>query len=247
MPTTDKSTRLWEIDALRGLAVVLMIFFHLMWDLQYFGLYQGNVLDRPWQWFARSIGSTFIFVMGASLTLSYHRAGSAVSWVKYLRRGGQIFGWGLVITVATYFFIGNEFVVFGILHLIGLSIVLAYPFLRWPQWVSLVVGLAVIGLGIYVDTLVVASPWLIWLGIRQAGRSMADYYPLLPWFAPALLGVFVGRTFYEQGRRSFVLPDLSRVAPLTGLRFLGQHSLLIYLVHQPVLIGVLMALGYGGF
>jgi uncharacterized membrane protein len=244
---TNKASRLWEIDTLRGIAIVLMIFFHFAWDLDHFGGYEVNVLSTPWQAFARSIASLFIFVMGVSLTLSYNRAkkqaGHSALFKKYLRRGGQIFGLGMVITVATYFFFGGQgFVIFGILHLLGLSIILAYPFLGYNKWGSLLAGLLAIGLGIYLNRLVVSFPWLIWLGVRQAGVSMADYYPLLPWFGLALLGIFAGYSLYPQNLRRFTWPDLAQVVPIRGLRFLGRHSLLIYLIHQPILISLFMGL-----
>lgn len=236
---------------MRGVAIVLMIFYHFVWDLNYFGLYQANLLTGPWQWFARGIATLFLFVMGVSLTLSdtreSQRWGQPPPFTKYLRRGGKIFGLGLIITLATYFFIGRGFVIFGILHLLGLSIILAYPFLRAQRWLSLMAGLLVIGVGWYVDNLIVSFPWLIWLGIKQAGVYMVDYYPILPWFGLALLGIFAGYTLYPQGVRCFSLPNLASLPPLRGLRFLGQHSLLIYVIHQPILIGSLMALGFGSF
>jgi uncharacterized membrane protein len=243
--------RLWEIDTLRGVAIVLMVFYHFVWDLNYFGLYEANMLTGPWQVFARSIATLFIFLVGVSLTLSYHRAVSrgkqAGLFKKFLLRGAKIFGMGLIITAATYFFIGRGFVIFGILHLIGVSIILAYPFLRWNRWSSLFAGLVVIVLGFYIDTFVVTFPWLIWLGVKQAGVYMVDFYPLFPWFGISLLGVFAGHMLYPEGQRHFGLPDWSNVLPVRGLRFLGRHSLLIYLVHQPILIGVFLLLGYATF
>jgi uncharacterized membrane protein len=166
---------------------------------------------------------------------------------KYLLRGGKILGLGLMITVATYFFIGRGFVIFGILHLLGLSIILAYPFLRFNRWLSLLAGLLVIAAGVMVDPLVVAYPWLVWLGIKQQGLYMVDYYPVLPWFGLALLGIFAGYTLYPQGVRGFSLPNPAAFLPVRALRFLGRHSLLIYVVHQPILIGLLIALGFGSF
>jgi uncharacterized membrane protein len=239
--------RIWEVDAVRGVAIIEMIIYHLIWDLNYFGLFQANLLQGPWQWFARSIATIFLVVMGVSLTLSYQResqrSGPTGLFTKFLRRGAKVFGLGLMITIATYFYLEQGFVIFGILHVLGASMVLAYPFLRLNRWVSLVTGLLVIGAGVYVDTLVVAWPWLIWLGVKQAGTYMVDYYPLLPWFGLALLGIFIGQTFYPQGRRAFALPNLAGILPILGLRFLGRHSLLIYVIHQPILLGLLMALG----
>jgi uncharacterized membrane protein len=118
--------------------------------------------------------------------------------------------------------------------------------LRLDRRLSLIVGLLAIVAGVYLTPLAVSFPWLIWLGVKQAGRSMVDYYPFLPWFGLALLGIFAGYTLYSQGERRFSLPDWSMVLPFRCLRFLGRHSLLIYLIHQPILIGLLMALGLGG-
>jgi len=247
-----KSMRLWEVDTLRGIAIVLMVIFHFTWDLNFFGLYQTNILGTAWQSFARTIATMFIFTMGLSLTLSYNRetqrSGQASLFKKYLLRGGKIFGWGLVITVATFFFVGpRDFAIFGILHLLGFSIILAYPFLNFNKWVSLLAGLAVIGAGIYVAPLVVEFPWLIWLGIKQTGRTMVDYYPVLPWSGIALVGIFVGYLVYPQGQSRISWPDWGHLPPVRGLRFLGRHSLTIYLIHQPILIGIFFALGYGSF
>ncbi|GAB4456829.1 MAG: DUF1624 domain-containing protein [Anaerolineae bacterium] len=242
------SQRLWEVDSLRGFAIVEMVFYHFVWDLSFFGLTGATLVVGPWQWFARSIATLFIFTMGVSLTLSYHRElrqGRDRLFGKYLVRGLKIFGWGMVITVATYFFIGRGFVIFGILHLLGVSVVLAYPFLGLNRWVSLAAGIGIIIAGILVDPLRSDSAWLVWLGVKQTGSYMVDYYPVLPWSGIALIGVFVGHTFYPGGRRTFSLPDWGQLAPLAGLQFLGRHSLLIYLVHQPVIIGLFLLLGFG--
>ena len=148
----------------------------------------------------------------------------------------------MVVTVVTYFIIGYGFVVFGILHLLGLATILAYPFLR-SRRASLVAGIIVIGVGIYIARILLPSPWLLWLGVRQLGRYMVDYYPIFPWFGIALLGVFAGLTLYPGGTRSFALPDLSQKTPIRGLTFLGRHSLLIYLIHQPILLAILFVVG----
>ncbi len=226
-----------------------MVIYHFTWDLNHFGIYSGNMLASPWQNFARSIATIFIFVMGVSLTLSYNRLKRKLSRKRLLQknllRGAKIFGWGLLITIGTYFFIGDGFVVFGILHLLGLSIILASLFLFISRWASLAAAIVVIGLGIYAGDLVTASPWLIWAGVKQAGRYMVDYYPLLPWFGIALLGLFFGFTLYPEGRPARHLPDLSNALPIRGLRFLGKHSLPIYLIHQPLLFAGLILLGLG--
>ena len=246
------SPRLWEVDFLRGVAVVLMIFYHLVFDLYYFDVYSVRIYSGPWQFFARSIGSTFIFLLGVSLTLRYAALKPRLShrqlFAKYLLRGAKLVGWGMVITAVTYFIVGRGFVVFGILHLLGLATILAYPFLR-SRWASLGAGIAVILVGRQLPE-AVSHPWFIWLGVGEFGRYMVDWYPVFPWFGIALLGIFVGFTLYPEGRRGFVLPGDPQAAPVgglsllvRGLSFLGRHSLVIYLVHQPIMLALLYLMG----
>ncbi len=240
--------RLWEIDALRGIAVVAMVLYHFSYDLAYFGIFgvgffrSGLGLET-----GRAIGTSFIFLAGLSLTLSYRRALARRSpgqelFRKYLGRGLRIFSYGLLITFLTWIFVPREMIVFGVLHLIGVSIVLAYPFLglRLP---NVALGAGCIVLGLYLGNFGTDHPWLAWLGIRP-DFFMLDYWPIFPWFGVVLLGVFAGNALYgnQRKRTARAAPPLRAVRPLT---FLGRHSLPIYLVHQPVLLATLILLGVG--
>jgi uncharacterized membrane protein len=235
--------RLWEIDAARGLAVALMVFFHLMWDLQFFGLSDVDVFSPQWQLFARSIGSAFIFLLGLSLTLDASRSTTPAFTVilkRNLRRGVQILFCAMLVTVATYFLVGEAFVRFGILHLAAASIVLGSFFLPLPWWANVISGLAVLALGAAMPGLPVSanSALLLPLGVVSPGVQMVDYYPLVPWFGMALLGIAAGKLAYPNGQRRFALPDLGSQPLVRGLRFLGRHSLAAYLLHQPILIAL---------
>lgn len=235
--------RLWEVDAARGIAVILMIIFHLAWDLQFLGLSAVNVFSGPWQAFARGIGSSFAFLLGLALALVGARLGDQRALRHYaLRRGAIIFGLGMLISLATFLALGEQYVRFGILHLLGAMLIIAAPFIALPAWIALSAGLLMIGLGALIAGRSLPGPWLLWLGIPQAGTAMADYYPLLPWGGPALLGVAFGRWAYAGGKRRFALPSWATTPPIRGLRLLGRHSLLIYLVHQPILLAALFAL-----
>ena len=242
-PKTKIQNRLWEVDALRGLAVVAMAFFHFMWDLWFYRLTLQDVVGASWQLFARGIGTTFIFVLGLSATLDFNRmvAKGISPWSRTLRRGLTILGCGLLVSIGTYFFAGDEWVRFGILHHAGVAIILAYFFMRLPTLLVALMGLVCIALGTYFGGLPGPSEWLLPFGLVPRGLGMVDYYPLLPWFGVALLGVAFGKSAYANGVRKFALPELGGSAPVRFLRFLGRHSLVFYLVHQLVLIALIQA------
>lgn len=240
-----RGERLWEIDALRGVAIVMMVIYHLLWDLASLGGYDIALRTGFWSWWQVVTASLFTGLVGLSLTLSYNRerqthpTGSL--WPKYIIRGLTIFTWGLVIGVVTYVALGTGYYVrFGILHLIGLSIILAYPLLRY-RWLNLVLGIALTLLGPAMEGLRLDLPTLEWLAPTPG--SGVDYAPLIPWFGRVLIGIFLGNTLYAGGQRRFSLPDFGHNALVMPLRLLGENSLLIYLIHQPILLATLALLG----
>jgi len=233
--------RFWEIDFLRGIAIIMMVIYHLLYNLDYFAQYPIQVYTGFWMYFARITANTFIFLVGVSLSISFSRKGTH-SFLKYFKRGIIIFSWGLIITLVTWFFLREGYVIFGILHLIGISIILAYPFLKMRFW-NLVLGLLCILAGIYLKGVVVNFSWLLWLGLRPPHFYTVDYFPLLPWFGVVLLGIFFGNLLYPNYVRKFYLKDFSSFLPIKLLCFLGQHSLLIYLLHQPLIIVLINLLG----
>lgn len=236
--------RVWEVDALRGVAIVLMVAFHLMWNLDYFAIVRADVTAGVWLVIGRTSATLFLFLVGLSLHLGAARARRAhdATFVRrQQRRGATIFVWGLMISGVTWLAFGEGFVRFGILHLIGLSIVLAQPLLALGRW-NLLLGAGVLVAGRLVQDATVAIPWLLWLGLRPAGFVSVDYYPLLPWFGVVLIGLAAGAARYGRAEHPAILPDLSPRPPIRFLAYLGRHSLIVYVLHQPLLIGVL-ALG----
>jgi uncharacterized membrane protein len=239
------SSRYWEIDALRGVAIILMVGFHITWDMVSLGLAHVNMGRNPWPWFSRIISTMFLSLAGISLVISDSRRDDMPAWRKYLLRGLKILGLAMIVTLVTYFTLGRGFVVFGILHLIGFSIIAAIPFLPYRRrWFCLILGPVLLAVGSYVNRQTALHPWLIWLGINELGRPMADWYPVLPWFGMMLIGLWLGHTLYTGGERQFTLSDLSRAPVTRQLAFLGRHSLLIYMLHQPILMGVLYAVSW---
>lgn len=236
MTEPKKAVRLWEVDALRGLMILMVVFIHLCFDLDFFlGI---DVIKNPVIQFCMDhCGVTFVALSGLSATLGR----------RSIRRGLQVLGCGLLITAVTagMYLLGmvDKFIIiyFGVLHLLGLSMILWAALLRLPTWVLLPLALVCLGLGHWLQTVRVDTWLLIPLGLMPRGFSSSDYFPLLPHLGWFLLGSCLGRALYP--RRRSLLPN----APadhwsLRFFRWCGTHSLWIYLIHQPVLYGVVLLL-----
>jgi uncharacterized membrane protein len=239
----SQQQRFWEIDFLRGIAIMMMMLFHALYDINYFGVYSVILSSGFWRVFAHITAGIFIFIFGVSLTISHSRAIAANKTkrqlqLKCIKRGLKIFSLGLLITLMTYAFLRDGFIIFGILHLIGASVILAYPFIKY-RLQNLVLGIMLLALGFCLGGLTFSFPWLLWLGLKPAGFYTLDYFPVLPWFGVALLGLFAGNTLYGNGKRRFRFPEPGKTRPVGFFCLLGRHSLLIYLLHQPVLIAFL--------
>ncbi|HWR63012.1 MAG TPA: heparan-alpha-glucosaminide N-acetyltransferase, partial [Candidatus Thermoplasmatota archaeon] len=167
------SGRFWEIDALRGIAIILMILYHLVFDLNYFMLYTTDLNSLPVLLFLYPVSTTFLLLVGISLTISYSRAQQKLSkqqlQVKFLKRGTSVFGLGLLITLVTWVYPHDGYIMFGVLHCIGLSILLAYPLIRFRIF-PLILGIFCIIFGITLRVAVLVDfPWLLWLGFVPSG------------------------------------------------------------------------------
>ncbi len=226
----------------------MMILFHLIYDLNFFGVFTFELREGIWFYFGRLTALIFIFLVGISLTLSYSKSlkkglsGSQIG-MKNIKRGFKILGYGIIITVITHLLLTQGTIYFGILHFIGLAVIISYPFLRFTYY-NIFFGILCILLGSYISQITIESPYLLWLGIAPHGLYTFDYYPLLPWFGVVLLGIFVGNILYENGIRKYCIPELGKNYLIRRMTFLGRHSLLIYLVHQPIIILILYGLGY---
>lgn len=132
--------RFWEVDFMRGAAIIMMIVYHTVFDLSVFGGFTLDVFSGPWKLFARLTASLFIFIAGVSMYLSCSKGGG---FGRPFRRGAKIFLIGMMITAFTYIFFRTDAILFGILHLIGLSILLSYSLVRKKR-LCLILGIAII-------------------------------------------------------------------------------------------------------
>ena len=236
--------RFWEVDAARGVAIIMMIVYHTTYDLDTLGGYDVQSTTGYWALFADLTAGLFLFLVGVSLAISRART-SLTGWRlfgKYLARGARILAYAAVLTVV-FLALGMGVVAFGILHLIGISIILAYPFLRL-RLTNLVLGTLIFLVGQYIlaQDLGSQSIWLLPFGVVPEGVIMPDYRPLLPWFGVVLIGLFFGNVVYDGGRRPAVLGDK---APMLARPLLppGRNSLFVYLIHQPIIIALLAVTG----
>jgi len=216
--------RLWEIDFLRGVAILLMILFHLIVDLSEFYGYLF-VYAQGLLYYAGKL-SVVLFLLLAGLSTRFSR--------RPLRHGLQILGWGIVVTLVTYIYNPTVYVRFGILHLIGSGLILSYGIRHFDQWLRIILALLLMAGGRVAEQTATAQVWLLPLGVVPAAFASLDYYPLLPWAGVILLGAWAGEYLYPVPR------SLLKKEPKANLfTYMGRHSLSIYLLHQPLLLALL--------
>ncbi len=232
MEKASKKTRIWELDALRGIFILCMVAVHIIWDLD--NIFIKN-FDAPAVYeLALSYGAIFFIVLsGICVTLGRHSA----------RRGAIVLGFGIVITLVflglVHFELGAFYPVwFGILHLLG-TCMLVYPlFRRLPLWALAVCAVGFALLGFYVDGVRVDFPPFLIFGFETGVHGMSDYFPIFPNLGYFLAGAFIGRTAYA--KKESLLPRFPKDNPVVrALSFCGRQSLFIYVLHQPIVYGVL--------
>ena len=226
--------RIWELDALRGLCVLGMILVHLIYDLtEIYGI-------LTWQYpacfrFIKDYGG-ILFILISGICTAFSRGS--------FRRGLIVLVCDGICTLVTFVleklgFLGYGSVIwFGALHCLGGCMLLWQLLRHLPTWALPVLGLVFVPIGHWLAAVhPVNHRWLVILGATPWWFQSPDYFPLLPFLGYFLLGAFLGRTLYRKGQS--LLPRVNaNTALLRFFRFCGRQSLLIYLLHQPVLMAV---------
>lgn len=233
-----EATRIAAIDVARSIAIAAMVIYHFTWDLEFFGhAERGLTLTTGWKLFARSIATSFLMLAGISLVLAH---GKTIQWKGFAKRFAMVAGAALLITIATWFAFPDGFIFFGILHQIALASLFGLAFLRFPWLVTALAAAAVISLPYVWRSDVFAHPALLWSGLAPVPPRSNDYVPVFPWF-----GAFLAGMALSQAAVSFGVLDRSARWHASGLPgwviWPGRHSLPVYLVHQPVLLGLVWA------
>jgi uncharacterized membrane protein len=226
------SQRLIGLDIARTAALVAMVTYHFTYDLDLFGLIpHGTATSGIFWWHARLTAGSFIFLAGLSLWLSH---GQGIRWPAFGRRFGKIAAAAALVTLVTHFAMPGLTVFYGILHSIAVSSLLALAVLRLPALITLALAAAVLALPLALRDPMFQGA-LVWTGLAPIPPSTADFLPLFPWLAPMLAGVAAGRLMT---RYSLWIRLNWPTTPLTrALAWPGRHTLAIYLIHQPLLIG----------
>ncbi|MBL4632056.1 MAG: DUF1624 domain-containing protein [Paraglaciecola sp.] len=220
------NSRNYEIDLLRGLAIVLMVIFHFSYDLTVFGWAEFNTnRDIEWIIFRRAIVSSFLLAVGMSSYLAYQKS---VNKKKLAKAVGKLFTVSMIITIGSLLMHPSTWVYFGIIHFITLALPIFVLFVRAP-YIALVVGIACV-VGDWTGIINLHPIWewsVLHLGIPTRTVDLVRFFP---WIGVVLIGIFV---MHKALFSIKVKPNIFS----NKLVVLGQYSLIIYLVHQPILYG----------
>lgn len=228
--------RLAAIDVARGVALIAMAIYHFTWDLGFFGYIDPSTAGTGgWKIFARLIASSFLFLAGVGLVLGHTPQFRPRAFGIRLAKIALA---ALVISVATYVAMPDSFIFFGILHGMAAASIVGVVLLRAPAPVTALAALFAFLAPMYLRSPAFDSPAFWWLGLSETLPRSNDYVPIFPWLAPFLLGMAVTRLALQQGWfRWFSAEAPTRLWKRT-LATAGRHSLVIYLVHQPLLIAL---------
>lgn len=246
-------SRLHLLDTVRGLAIIGMVFIHVTYDLpEYFGIYPAYADSLWYEIFGQLVRITFIFLSGYCAMLGK----------KTLKRGLIVSGAGLLVTLVSVIAKVNPPIYFGVLTLIGACMLLSVPLKKVITKKNAAVFM-ITGILLFILTLhlyngyfgFVGHPFFYWpswfyqgnnpvllyplafLGFPGGMFSSSDYFPLIPWFFLFLSGM----SFYALFGETLKKKDLMKIKA-EPLAFLGRYSLWVYLLHQPLIMGILMAI-----
>ena len=215
------------LDAWRSLAILLMVTYHFLYDLALFGVITWQqMFSTPLNIMQKFICCSFIFLAGASARFSRNN----------LRHGLIVLAAHIVVVIGAL--VGGQTIRFGVLALLGCSMVIWHFVGKHLQklpggFLAVVCGALFLLSDKMVENISVSAKWLYPLGLTYPDFSSADYFPLIPWLFLFLMGTTFGGWCLNHRENKVLTAPLP--APLT---FLGRHSLLIYVLHQPVLFGL---------
>ena len=217
------NTRDSALDLMRGIAIIMMIAFHFIYDLNSFG-FSDIPLFTHWAGIAWRCLIVFLFLsaVGISLVIAHSKG---IKFKKFLKRLLYLGIAALFVSAGTYVMFPDGWVYFGILHLIWFSTIIAISFVNLPKTSLLIAALILIGAIFDQPNL----SFISYLLEPYLPFGSVDYYPLFPWLSFVFIGIYLGHNPFYQ--KIFIFR-------LNWLEVIGKHALIIYLTHQLVLFSV---------
>ena len=222
----DHKNRLAELDSLKALALVMMLVSNFVSDLNFFKIMEVSKGDS-WWYLARTTAFLFVSISGVSYYLANRQN---TDFRIVLKRTKKLFLWALAITVITYFFQPEAYIRFGVLHLLALASIVAFPFVKKPFF-GFLIGLILFSLPMS------SEPLTVWFGLRETGFFAVDYFPLNPWLGLFFISMAFAKFIYPEGKA------LTTIFWPQKWLWLGRNTLSIYVFHQPFLIATLLVTG----
>ncbi len=240
MPS-DTSGRIVAIDVVRGIAILGVVLFHLVWDLDLAGaIPQGLASSPAWLLFGRLLAGTFMILVGVSLALAHNKE---IRWHAFLKRICVVAVAALIITLTTIWTFPQAYIYFGILHAIVVGSLIGILFIRLPIMAILICGMAVWTLPYFFSAELFNSRWLAWIGFAEQPPRSNDFVPVFPWVGLVLVGLAAARAAISFSIVESLRTPMPHGTVLRGMVWCGRHSLIIYLVHQPLLLALVLYLG----
>jgi uncharacterized membrane protein len=227
-----------RLDALRGAAMVWMAAFHLAFDLDHFRFIDQDFRNDPFWTVQRTcIVALFLLCAGAGQAIA---SAQGQPLPRFWKRWAQVAGCALLVSIASWWMFPRSFISFGVLHAIAVMLIVVRLTASWG-WVRWPLGLLAIVLPHLVQHPVFDSRWTNWIGLTTRLPVTEDYVPLLPWLGVMWWGAAIADALLCHCRAALVGPVPAALTPLAAL---GRWSLSFYMLHQPVLIGVVAAAAY---
>ncbi len=228
------STRFDRLDALRGVAIVWMAAFHFSYDLNYFRfIHQDFYRDPVWTLQRACIVTLFLLCAGAGQAVA---SAQGQSVLRFWKRWAQVAGCALLVSAGSWWMFPRSYISFGVLHGIAVMLIVVRLTASWGAW-RWPLGLIAIALPRLVQDPFFDSRATDWIGLVTHLPVTEDYVPVLPWLGVMWWGAAAGQWLLARRPQwlAGALPGAAR-----PLALLGRWSLSFYMVHQPVLIGLLM-------
>ncbi len=229
------------IDITRACAIVLMFIYHFCFDLSNEGIVSFNFHHNSfWLIFRGIIVSSFLLLVGVSLAIASSRK---LNRKRFVQRLLLLAVYSALVSVSSYVVFPKSWIFFGILHFILLASVLGLLFIKF-YWLNALFGFSLIFAGYFLSFSVFDQSYLQWIGLMTAKPITEDYVPLIPWFGVVLLGMFLGKLLFVKQSLAVskrLIHWSSTQFMARSFAFFGRHAIHVYMLHQPIFIGLIAA------